>query len=215
MAAVGPGRSGQGGPGRSGNDVERPTLREPFGPVLLVGVMLAVMWGLEIIDLLPGTNFDRWGIRPRTMRGLVGVPLAPFLHSGLGHLVANTLPFALLGAFIAIGDAKRFVEVTVIVALTSGLGTWLIGPSNTNHIGASGLVFGYLTYLVVRGFFAGKPLWILGGVAVLLFYGGILWGLLPRPGVSWTGHVFGAVGGVLAAWYVHGREPDDADLLAT
>ena len=68
------------------------------------------------------------------------------------------------------------------------------------HIGASGLVFGYLTYLVVRGFFAGKPLWIVGGIVVLLFYGGILWGLLPRPGVSWTGHVFGAVGGVLAAW---------------
>src|SRR6188472_3884377 len=112
MGAVSPERSGQ---------PERPTLAEPLGPVLLVGVMLAVMWGLEIIDLLPGTNFDRWGIRPRTMRGLVGVPLAPFLHSGLGHLVANTLPFALLGAFIAIGDAKRFVEVTVIVALTSGL----------------------------------------------------------------------------------------------
>jgi hypothetical protein len=68
-------------------------------------------------------------------------------------------------------------------------------------------VFGYLTYLVVRGFFAAKPLWILGGVVVLMFYGGILWGLLPRPGISFTGHLFGAVGGVLAAWYVHGREP--------
>jgi membrane associated rhomboid family serine protease len=208
MVAVGPGRSGHGGPGRSEDE-------SPFGPLVLVAGMLAVMWGLEIIDLLPGTNLDRWGIRPRTARGLVGVPAAPFLHSGLSHLVANTLPFALLGAFIAIGDAKRFVEVTAIVALTSGLGTWLFAAPGTIHIGASGLVFGYLTYLVARGFFAGKPLWILGGVVVLLLYGGILWGLLPRPGISFTGHLFGAIGGIVAAWYVHGREPDDADLPGT
>ena len=194
---------------------ERPRLSEPFGPLLLVGGMLAVMWGLEVIDLLPGTNFDRWGIRPRTVRGLVGIPLAPFLHSGLPHLVANTLPFVLLGAFIALGDAKRFVEVTVVVALTSGLGTWLFAAPGTIHLGASGLVFGYLTYLVTRGFFAAKPLWILGGLAVLAFYGGILWGLLPRPGISFTGHLFGAAGGVIAAWYVHGREPDDDDLPGT
>jgi membrane associated rhomboid family serine protease len=201
-----------------GTDVtppERPRLSEPFGPLLLVGAMLAVMWVLEVIDLLPGTNFDRLGIRPRTVRGLVGIPLAPFLHSGLSHLVANTLPFVLLGAFIALGDAKRFVEVTVIVALTSGLGTWLFAAPGTIHLGASGLVFGYLTYLVTRGFFAAKPLWILGGLAVLAFYGGILWGLLPRPGISFTGHLFGAAGGVIAAWYVHGREPDDADLPGT
>ena len=183
--------------------------------MLLVAGMLAVMWALELVDLLPGTDLDRAGIRPRTTEGLVGIPLSPFLHGGLSHLIANTLPFALLGAFIAIGDAKRFVEVTVIVALTSGLGTWLLAAPGTTHIGASGLVFGYLTYLVARGFFAGKPLWILGGVVVLAFYGGILWGLLPRPGISFTGHLFGAVGGVAAAWYVHGREPDGADLPGT
>ena len=194
---------------------ERPSLNEPLAPLMIVGGLLAVMWAVEIVDLLPGTGFDRWGIRPRTTRGLFGIPVAPFLHDGLGHLIANTLPFVVLGAFIAIGDAVRFLQVTLIVALTSGLGTWLFASPGTIHVGASGLVFGYLTYLVVRGFFAGKPLWILGGVIVLLFYGGILWGLLPRPGISFTGHVFGAVGGVLAAWYVHGREPTDADLPAT
>jgi len=194
---------------------EKPSFAEPFGPLALVGGMLAVMWGLEIVDLLPGTNLDGWGIRPRTGRGLLGVPLAPFLHSGLGHLVANTLPFVVLGAFIALGDAVRFVQVTVIVALVSGLGTWLLASPGTIHIGASGLVFGYLTYLVVRGFFAAKPLWILGGIVALLLYGGVLWGLLPRPGISFTGHLFGAAGGVVAAWYVHGREPNDTDLPPT
>ena len=195
--------------------VERPSASAPLRAVLVVAVLLGLMWAVEIVDLVPGTPFDSWGIRPRSVRGLAGIPLAPFLHSGFPHLFANTLPFLVLGAAIAIGNLKRFVQVSAIIALTSGLGTWLFASPGTIHIGASGLVFGYLTYLVARGFFAGRVLWIAGGVIVLLFYGGILWGLLPRPGISWTGHVFGAVGGVLAAWYVHGREPDDADLPAT
>ena len=195
--------------------VEKPSLSEPLRPLLVVAVLIGVMWAVEIVDLFPGTPFDRWGIRPRSVRGLAGIPLAPFLHSGFPHLFANMLPFLVLGAAIAIGDLKRFLQVSAIIALTSGLGTWLFASPGTVHLGASGLVFGYLTYLVVRGFFAGRILWIVGGVVALLFYGGILWGLLPRPGVSWTGHVFGAIGGVLAAWYVHGREPDDADLPAT
>jgi membrane associated rhomboid family serine protease len=194
---------------------EKPSLAEPLGPVLIVIGMLAVMWALEIIDLLPGVNLDSWGIEPRTWRGLIGIPLAPFLHAGLPHLIANTLPFLVLGAIIAIGDAARFVEVTVTIVLVSGLGTWLFASPGTIHLGASGLVFGYLTYLVARGFFAGKPLWIVGGIVVALFYGGLLWGLLPRPGISFTGHLFGALGGLLAAWVLHGphsREDERSDL---
>src|SRR5262245_20594823 len=176
--------------------------------------MLAVMWALEVIDLLPGVDLDRWGIQPRTLRGLVGIPLAPFLHAGLPHLIANTIPFLVLGAIIAIGDATRFVEVTVTIALVSGLGTWLFGMSGTIHIGASGLVFGYLTYLIARGFFAAKPLWILGGIVVGLLYGGLLWGLLPRPGIPFTGHLFGAAGRVPAAFALHGKHTreDGSDL---
>ncbi len=167
------------------------------------------MWAMEIIDLFPGTPFDSWGIRPRTLRGLLGIPLAPFLHSGFPHLIANTIPFVVLGVVIALSSVEQFVEVTCIIALTSGLGTWLFGQSNSVHIGASGLVFGYLTYLVSRGVFARRILWLAGGFVVMLVYGGILWGLLPRPGVSWTGHVFGAVGGVLAAWILHGQSDED------
>jgi membrane associated rhomboid family serine protease len=194
---------------------EKPSLREPLGPLLIVVGMLAVMWAVEIIDLIPGVDLDRWGIQPRAWRGLIGIPLAPFLHAGLPHLIANTLPFFVLGAIIVLGDATRFVEVTVTIALVSGLGTWLFGAPGTIHIGASGLVFGYLTYLVARGFFAGKPMWILGGVIVALFYGGLLWGLLPRPGISFTGHLFGALGGLLAAYALHGphtREDERSDL---
>jgi membrane associated rhomboid family serine protease len=199
--------------GQPSTEVERPRLSDPLRPVIAVVAVLAVMWAVEIIDVLPATPFDSWGVRPRSLRGLFGIPFAPFLHSGFAHLFANTIPFLVLGTFIALGSVTRFVQVTLIVALVSGLGTWLFAAPGTVHIGASGLVFGYLTYLVTRGFFAGRVLWILGGLVVLVFYGGILWGLLPRPGISWTGHVFGAIGGILAAWYVHGREPDDADLV--
>lgn len=184
-------------------------LSELARPFVVVGVMAAVMWVMEVIDLIPGTPFDSWGIRPREIRGLVGIPLAPFLHSGFGHLLANTLPFLILGGAIAAGSIGRWVRVTVIVGLISGLGVWLFGSPGTIHLGASGLVFGYLTYLISRGFFARRPTWILGGVVVLVIYGGILWGLLPRPGVSWSGHVFGAVGGVAAAWLLHVRGLDE------
>ncbi len=177
---------------------------------MIVGLLVAVMWVEEIIDLIPGTPFDSWGIEPRSLAGLVGIPLAPFLHSGFRHLLANTLPFLILGGIIASGGIGRFVRVSVIVGLVSGLGTWLFATPGTVHLGASGLVFGYLTYLIGRGIFARNVLWLAGGVLILLVYGGVLWGLLPRPGVSWTGHLFGAIGGVLAAWVLH-RRGDDPD----
>jgi len=170
-----------------------------------VFAVAAVMWMVEIIDLLPSTSFDRWGIRPRQFEGLFGIVTAPFLHAGFGHLISNTIPFLVLGCIIAAAGVQRFVQVTVIVGVIAALGTWLIGPSGTVHIGASGIVFGYLTYLLTRGVFERKLGHIAIGLLVLFFYGGILWGLLPRPGISWQGHLFGAIGGVVAARVVHGQ----------
>ena len=188
--------------------VERPKLdvAELARPFVIVGMVVAVMWAEEIIDLMPGTNFDKWGIRPRTISGLVGIPLAPFLHAGFPHLIGNTLPFLLLGGIIAVGGIARYFQVTVLVALVSGIGTWLLGASHTDHIGASGVVFGYLTYLLARGFFDKKLSYLLVGVVVFVIYGGILWGVIPKEGISWTGHIFGAVGGVVAAWALRTRK---------
>ena len=186
------------------SDLGRPT-SDLLRPFVIVGLLVAAMWLVEIIDLIPGTPFDSWGIEPRQLDGLVGIPLAPFLHAGFGHLLANTLPFLILGGVIASSGIARFFQVTVIVGLVSGLGTWLFAAPGTVHLGASGLVFGYLTYLITRGIFARNLLWLAGGALIVLVYGGILWGLLPRPGVSFTGHLFGAVGGVLAAAVLHRR----------
>lgn len=179
-------------------------------PFVVVALVAAVMWAQELVDLVPGTPFDSWGIRPRSRRGVLGIALAPFLHDGFRHLFANTIPFVVMGGAIASGGVARFVRVAAIVGAISGIGVWVFARSGTVHLGASGLVFGFLTYLLARGVIARKVTWMLGGLVVLVVYGGILWGLLPRPGVSWTGHVFGAIGGVVAAWVLHRRTPDTA-----
>jgi len=183
----------------------RPDLAKELRPFLVVFAMVGAMWLVEIVDLLPHTPFDQWGIRPRSVRGLTGVVTSPFLHDGFGHLIGNTIPFLVLGCVIAASGIQRFVQVTVIVAAIAGVGTWLVGPAHTVHIGASGLVFGYLTYLVTRGFFEHHVGQIVVGLIVLVFYGSLLWGLLPAPGISWQGHAFGAIGGVVAAWVIHRR----------
>lgn len=191
------------------DDLRRPAPTDLLAPIVPVLVLLGLMWGTEIVDVPLSGDLDRFGIRPRRIDGLDGVVLAPLLHDGFGHLVTNTLPFLVLGGIIVAGSATRFVHVTVVVWLTSGLGTWLTGPERSIHVGASGLVFGYLAYLVSRGFFARRVGYLLIGALVFLLYGSALWGLLPRPGISWQGHLFGAVGGVLAAWLVHAERSED------
>jgi membrane associated rhomboid family serine protease len=177
--------------------------------LLPVLVLLAVMWLEEAIDAVFDADLDRFGIRPREVGGLDGILFAPFLHQGFGHLLANTIPFLVMGAVICLEGARRFFTVTGVIVLVAGVGTWLSGPAHSVHIGASGVVFGYLTYLMTRGVFARRLGYLLGGAVVFLVYGSILWGLLPTPGVSWQGHFFGAIGGVTAAWILHGEHEVD------
>jgi len=168
--------------------------------LILVAAMAAVMWVVEIIDVVAG-DLDSAGIRPRDPEGLVGIATAPFLHAGFGHLFGNTIPFLILGAVIALSGLARVAGVTAIVALVGGLGVWLVAPASTLHIGASGIVFGFISYLIARGIYSRRGLHLAVGIAVLLIYGGTLaFGFVPTPGVSWQGHAFGALGGVLAAW---------------
>lgn len=168
--------------------------------LLAVAVLAAVMWVAEVVDAVLGGRLDGLGIEPRQVDGLTGVVLAPFLHADFGHLMANTVPFLVLGALVALSGLARVLAVAAIVTLVGGLGTWLVAPSATIHLGASGVVFGFATYLVARGLFDRRVLSLAVGLLVALLYGTtLLLGLLPQAGVSWQGHLFGAVGGLVAA----------------
>jgi len=175
--------------------------------VLLFGV-LVLMWVVEVVDfLLPIVDFDQFGIRPRSVMGLTGVLFAPFLHGGFGHLLANSLPFLVLGGLVLLGGGKVFRKVSLFVVLAGGLGVWVLGKGNSVHIGASLLVFGYLGFLLSRGIFERSIVWILVSVVILLLYGGMLYGMLPgQRGISWIGHVCGFVAGIGAAWLMFPKD---------
>lgn len=167
---------------------------------LLVAAMAGLMWLVEIADAVSGWDPDSWGIRPHDPDRLIGVVFAPFLHADFGHLAGNTVPFLALGFAIALNGLARVLAVTAIVALVGGLGTWLIASESSIHIGASGIVFGYASYLIVRGAFNRSALELLMGALVAAIWGSaLLSGLLPADGISWQGHLSGAVGGVVAA----------------
>jgi membrane associated rhomboid family serine protease len=179
-----------------GTSRESPVVRG----VIVVLALVAAMWAVEVIDQVAGGRLDRNGIEPRELDGLDGIVWAPFLHADWQHLIGNTIPFALLGFAIALSGVARVILVTVIVAVVGGLGTWLIAPANTIHIGASGIVFGFAAYLVARGVFSRSPWQLVLGAVVLVVWGAtLLQGLVPEDGISWQGHLFGAIAGVVAA----------------
>ena len=160
-----------------------PAWLRPATPVL---VMLAMMWTVEIVDVALRGRLDRFGVHPREFSGLTGIVVAPFLHAGFGHLIANTVPFLVLGAIVAYTGLRQFALVTAIVMVGSGAGMWLFGTSNSS--------------------------WILGALLIGLLYGSLLWGLIPRHGVSFSGHLFGALSGVGAASLLHRSTDDPIDL---
>jgi len=163
-------------------------------------VLVAIMWAVEIVNALDSYRLDSDGIVPRSVSHLDGIVFAPFLHASFSHLLSNTVPFLILGIAIALAGARRLLSVTVIVALVSGLGTWLTAPSGSETVGASGVVFGYATYLISRGVFNRHIGEIMLGVVVLFLFGGALISdLIPHTGISWQAHLFGGIGGVLAA----------------
>jgi membrane associated rhomboid family serine protease len=173
---------------------------------VLTGGFVALLWLLEVVDTAAGHSLDGYGIRPRTTDGLVGVLTAPLLHGGFGHLVANTVPVLVLGFLVLVSGVGRGLAVTATIWVVAGLGVWLIAPAGTVHLGASSLIFGWLVYLMVRGFWSRRPGEAILGITLFLLYGGLLLGVLPgQPGVSWQGHLFGAVGGLLAAVWLSER----------
>lgn len=181
-------------------------IRELKSQGTILGGFVALIWGLEIVDIVLGGALNAYGILPRNLIGLRGILFAPFLHGGFGHLIANTIPFLILGWFVMLQETSDFFVVSAITMLVSGLGVWLFGASGV-HIGASGLIFGFLGFLLARGYFERNIPSICLSIIVGVLYGGMIWGVLPtRLGISWEGHLFGFIGGVLAARFLVRRK---------
>ena len=160
---------------------------------------VVLIWVIELINFSIGHRLSDWGILPRTLKGLNGIPLSPFLHASLLHIMMNTIPLAVLGGFVMLNGRQIFLEISIIIILASGTALWLFGRSSY-HVGASGLIFGYFGYLVLRAWYdRSLKSFVIAFVTVFL-YGGIMWGLLPTfSRISWEGHLFGLLAGFLAA----------------
>ncbi|MBT8211776.1 MAG: rhomboid family intramembrane serine protease, partial [Acidimicrobiia bacterium] len=161
-------------------DVRQPGALERA--LVILGVLIAALWVIEIVDSIAFEDgLERHGIRPRAWSGLDGVVWAPFLHGTFGHLISNTVPLLILGGLVMTSGAVRWLQVTAIVALVGGLLTWLFGFSGDSvHIGASGVIFGYIGYLLASAFFERSFRAVVLAVIVGVIYGGgLIVGFLP------------------------------------
>jgi membrane associated rhomboid family serine protease len=171
--------------------------KKPF-QLLLVGI--AVLWILWALGWITNTHPGRWGIQPREFSNLSGVITAPLFHVGFSHLLGNTISLFLLGGMIAASGIRELLTATLWAWVVSGIGIFLLGPPHTNHFGASGIAFGYLGYLLARGIYQKNFVNIVVSLIVLFAFSWMFFGLLPfQPGISWQGHVFGLIGGILGA----------------
>ena len=178
------------------------------GLIVLSGVV-GIMWLLEAVNSLDSNRLATSdGIYARNVDHIWAIFTAPFLHFSFQHLIANTVPFVFMGVIIALQGARKFLLVTLIIIVIGGLGTWLIAPAGTDTAGASGVVFGYATYLFARGFFDRSAFELLTGLLVGVVWGGaLLSSIVPHYGISWQGHVCGAIAGVIAAYLVRSERP--------
>lgn len=188
-----------------------PTAQSRTGRVKTAAAVMAgwvaLLWVLEVVNTATGA-LDTYGLSPRRFGELRDVIPMAFLHHGFDHLASNTVPLLILGFLAALSGVRRFAAVVLTIMVVGGLGVWLTAADHSITAGASGVVFGLLGYLLVRGFANRSAVDIVVGLLVLAVYGSALWGVLPtNPAISWQGHLFGLIGGVLAAFLFRRKRP--------
>lgn len=182
------------------NSVVRATTRTLKLQATTLGGSIAAIWAGFTAQVVTNNAVLAWGIHPRTKQGLWGILFAPFLHGSTEHLLANTVPLLVLGWLVMWRDAKHFIPVTLLSMLGAGLFAWTFGAPGSVHIGASGVVFGYLGFLMLAGWYTRSLGAIALSVLVTVLWGGLVFGVLPgQPGISWQAHLGGFIGGVFAA----------------
>jgi membrane associated rhomboid family serine protease len=180
------------------------------GAFITTFLLLGACWAVEVVNYADeGALSNRYGIQAHNSDAIWHIFTAPFLHANLDHIMANSVPLAIFGFLAALRGVARFVTVSLIIMVTSGLGVWFLAASGTVTVGASGLIFGYFGYLLARGFVERRPLDIVVGGLVAVGYGTMIFGALPgQPGISWQAHLFGLIGGVFAAWLTRQRSAE-------
>jgi membrane associated rhomboid family serine protease len=167
---------------------------------VVLGGTVAVFWAVFLVNTVLGGSLLILGVIPRTAIGLRGILFAPFLHGSLNHIVANSIPFLALGWMVMLRDERHFIPVTLAGMIGSGITAWLLGAPGSVHIGASGVIFGYLGFLMLTGWYTRSFGSILVSVIVTLVWGSLVLGMMPGElGISWQAHVGGFLGGVLVA----------------
>ena len=177
-------------------------LLKSIRPIL---ILIILIWVIEIINLTLGHRLNLWlGLEPRSITGLVGVPTMPFLHGSIEHAAANTIPLIILGGIGVAVAPKRFWRASIAIVVVSGLAVWIMARPGI-VVGASGLIFGWFGFLITLGAIERSLRAILGAVAVIILYGGMIWGIFPTSGVriSWEAHLFGAMAGALVVYLGH------------
>jgi len=163
-------------------------------------LLLGSMWLIFLVQIVLPYDLSSYGITPRTINGLLHIPLSPWVHHSTTHLLFNSLPLVVLGFLVHLSGRTQFWEVTILIILLSGLGTWLIGSSGL-HGGASSLIMGYWSYILVNAFYVRSAKSLFLAVITLFFYGGLFFILLDvRPHISWAGHASGFVAGAMTVW---------------
>ena len=174
-----------------------------------LAMLIVALWVIEIVDTALGDPLQTHGIGPRRIDGLEGVLLAPLLHSGFGHLFSNTVPLAVLGWLVSLRGRAHWFAVTSAVWLGGGALVWLLA-GGVNHIGASGLVFGYFGALLGAAIRARRPALLAAALVAIFLYGTMLVGIVPQVGISWESHLFGLlVGSVLGHHLADPPAPPD------
>jgi membrane associated rhomboid family serine protease len=167
---------------------------------VVLGGALALMWIAFIATWMTGGALLSLGVIPRNVIGLRGILFAPFLHGSLAHLLANSIPFVMLGWFVMLRDSRHFIPVTAAGMIGSGLMAWIFGATGSVHVGASGVIFGYLGFLMLSGWYARSVASIIISILVTVMWGGLVFGVVPgHAGISWQAHLGGLIGGILAA----------------
>lgn len=168
-------------------------------------ILISLIWIISIANFLGFLPSFVSGLLPRHMSGLQGIVTMPFLHADFIHLISNTVPFVIFSILISLSGERYYFKSTILIVVLTGALLWLMGRESY-HIGASGLVFGYFGFLLIRMFYSPSLMSIVISIAVLILYGGMIWGILPQGRqISWEGHLFGLIAGIIVARMMHSK----------